>query len=104
MLSSITDSFTDLINKFFKKENSKDIAKERLKLVLVHDRSNVSPEVLDKLRAEIIDVISKYIEIDKEAMEIQLTKTQNEDGDRLMPTLMANIPIKKVKKIATEEQ
>lgn len=90
----------DLINKFFKRENSKEIAKERLKLVLIHDRSNVSPEVLEQLRNEIIEVISKYIEIDKEEMEIQLTKTQTEEGERIVPALVANIPIKGVKNIA----
>lgn len=94
--------FTELINKFFKRENSKDIAKERLKLVLVHDRSNVSPEVLDQMRNEIIEVISKYIEIDREEMDIQLTKTQTDDGERIVPALVANIPIKKVKKFVSE--
>ena len=88
----------ELINKIFKRENSKEIAKERLKLVLIHDRSNVSPEILEKLRNEIIEVISKYIEIDREEMEIQLTKTQTEEGERIVPALVANIPIKSVKK------
>lgn len=91
---------TELLNKFFKKENSKEIAKERLKLVLIHDRSNVSPEILEKLRNEIIEVISKYIDIDRSAMDIQLTKTQTEEGERIVPTLVANIPIKKVKNLA----
>lgn len=88
----------ELINKFFKRENSKDIAKERLKLVLIHDRSNVSPEILEKLKGEIIAVISKYIEIDEEELDIQLTKTQTEEGERIVPALIANIPIKSVKK------
>jgi len=95
--------FTELINRFFKRENSKDIAKERLRLVLVHDRSNVSPEVLDQMRNEIIEVISKYIEIDREEMDIQLTKTQSDDGERIVPALVANIPIKKVKKTISED-
>lgn len=93
-------SITELINKFFKKENSKEIAKERLKLVLIHDRSNVSPEILETLRNEIIDVISKYIEIDRDQMDIQLTKTQTEEGERIVPALIANIPIKSVKHVA----
>ena len=93
----------ELINKFFKKENSKDIAKERLKLVLIHDRSNVSPEILDKLKSEIIAVITKYIEIDEEELDIQLTKTQTEEGERIIPALVANIPIKQVKKTASGE-
>jgi len=90
-------SLMELVTKFLKKENSKEIAKERLKLVLIHDRSNVSPEVLETLRNEIIEVISKYIEIDRDEMDIQLTKTLTEEGERIVPALVANIPIKAVK-------
>lgn len=90
-------SLMELVTKLLKRENSKEIAKERLKLVLIHDRSNVSPEILETLRNEIIEVISKYIEIDKDELDIQLTKTQSEEGERIIPALVANIPIKAVK-------
>ncbi len=90
-------SLMELVTKLLRRENSKDIAKERLKLVLIHDRSNVSPEILETLRNEIIEVISKYIEIDKDELDIQLTKTQSEEGERIIPALVANIPIKAVK-------
>lgn len=93
----------ELINKFFKKENSKEIAKERLKLVLIHDRSNVSPEILEKMKNEIIEVISKYVEIDQEELDIQLTKTQTESGERIIPALVANIPIKCIRNVAKAE-
>lgn len=93
----------EFITKFFKKENSKDIAKERLKLVLIHDRSNVSPEILEQLRNEIIEVISKYVEIDHNELDIQLTKTQTEEGERIVPALVANIPIKSVKHISKQQ-
>lgn len=80
-----------------KKETSKDIAKERLKLVLIHDRSNVSPQFLEMVKSEIIKVIQNYMEIDEETLDIQLTRTTSEDGERFVPALIANIPIKGMK-------
>ena len=80
-----------------KKETSKDVAKERLKLVLIHDRSNVSPQFLEMVKSEIIKVIQNYMEIDEEALDIQLTKTNSDDGERVVPALVANIPIKGMK-------
>ncbi|NLB77893.1 MAG: cell division topological specificity factor MinE [Clostridiaceae bacterium] len=80
-----------------KKETSKDVAKERLKLVLIHDRSNVSPQFLEMVKSEIIKVIQNYMDIDEEALDIQLTKTNSDDGKRVVPALVANIPIKGMK-------
>lgn len=76
---------------------SKDVAKERLQLVLIHDRANVSPEFLEMVKGEIIKVIQHYMEIDESALDIQLTRTKSEEGDRIVPALVANIPIKNVK-------
>lgn len=80
-----------------KKETSKDVAKERLKLVLIHDRSNVSPQFLEMVKCEIIKVIQNYMEIDEDTLDIQLTKTNSDDGERIVPALVANIPIKGMK-------
>lgn len=80
-----------------RKESSKDVAKERLKLVLIHDRANVSPQFLEMVKSEIIKVIQNYMEIDEDALDIQLTKTNSEDGERVVPALVANIPIKGMK-------
>ena len=86
--------------KFFKKtKNSKDVAKERLKLVLIHDRANVSPQFLEMLKSEIIKVITNYMDIDESALDIQLTKTKSEDGKSMVPALYANIPIKNIRSI-----
>lgn len=87
----------DLFKFFRKKELSKDVAKERLKLVLIHDRSNVSPQFLEMVKSEIIRVIQNYMEIDEDALDIQLTKTNSDDGERVVPALVANIPIKSMK-------
>ncbi len=82
----------DILNRFFNKESSKNIAKERLRLVLVHDRANVSPQIMESIRGDIISAISRYLEIDESHMEVDLT---NEDN---MVALTANIPVRKVKR------
>ncbi len=87
----------DLSKLFGKSKSSKDVAKERLKLVLIHDRANVSPEFLEMVKGEIIKVITNYMEVDESALDIQLTRTKSDDGDRVVPALVANIPIKNVK-------
>ena len=61
------------ITDFFKKKSSSDIAKDRLKLVLVSDRASCSPELMQKIRSDIIEVLSKYAEIDKEGIDINIT-------------------------------
>ncbi|MFZ5352945.1 MAG: cell division topological specificity factor MinE [Bacillota bacterium] len=87
----------DLFKMFSKSDHSKDIAKERLKLVLIHDRANVSPQFLEMIKGEIIDVISEYMEIDELGLEIKLTRTKRDTDNSTVPALVANIPIKKMK-------
>lgn len=81
----------------FKKKNSGDIAKDRLKLLLVSDRANCSPEVMEKIKNDIIQVISKYMEIDPEGLDIQITQTESDGDNGTVPALYANIPIKDLK-------
>ena len=81
----------------FKKKNSGDIAKDRLKLLLVSDRANSSPEIMESIKNDIIQVIKKYMEIDTEGLDIQITQTPSEDGHGTVPALFANIPIKDFK-------
>jgi len=87
----------DLFKLFGRNDNSKDIAKERLKLVLIHDRANVSPQFLEMIKGELIKVISDYMEIDENGLEIKLTRTKREFDDSTVPALVANIPIKRMK-------
>lgn len=77
--------------------NSKEKAKERLHLVLMQDRVNVSADFLDLMKQEIIDVIKKYIDIDEAAMDVSFTNKENEDGTQGTPALYANIPILNIK-------
>lgn len=81
----------------FRKKSSSNIAKDRLKLLLVSDRANCSPEIMELIKNDIINVISKYMEIDKEGLEIQITQTESDGKNGFVPALFANIPIKEVK-------
>ena len=83
----------DAIMKLFGKSDkpSREIARDRLKVVLVHDRANISPEVMKLLKDDIIKVISNYMEINQQDMEISLAN----DDDSV--ALVANIPVHKMK-------
>ena len=83
---------------FINKSSSKDIAKDRLKLVLVHDRVNCSTQVLEMLKTDIIRVISNYMEIDEDELDINITETMSEEKGVNVPMLYANIPIKSMHK------
>ena len=82
---------------FFRKKSSGDVAKDRLKLLLISDRSNCSPEIMELIKNDIIKVISKYMEIDCEGLDIQITQTESEGENGRVPALCANIPIKDMK-------
>ncbi len=80
----------DILNKLIgRQQTSATTAKERLQLVLAHDRSDLSPELLDQMRSEILKVVAKYVEIDMEEGAVSL-----ETEDR-MTALVANLPIKR---------
>ena len=96
MKDFLTDFYNKVINFFqtekVEGENTKETAKNRLKLVLMQDRSNLEPETMAQLREELIEVISKYIVIDKESLGLNL------DGDGESMALMLNIPVIRAKK------
>ena len=81
---------------FSNKSKPKDVAKDRLRLILIHDRGDIPTETLDKMRNEILEVLSKYIEIQSDDVEIAVTKSEVIEGDT-GSSLVANIPIKGVK-------
>ena len=95
------ESIMNFLRKMIKKEEqtlkSKDAAKERLHLVLMQDRANVSADFLDLMKQEIIEVIKKYIDIDESTMDVRLTNKENNDGTNGAPALYANIPILNIK-------
>lgn len=99
MFENIINFFKRAGKKEEKKEtsNSKEAAKERLHLVLMQDRANVSADFLELMKQEIIEVIKKYIEVDESAIDVRLTNKENEDGTNGAPALYANIPILNIK-------
>ncbi len=80
------------ITSFFNRRKSREIAKDRLKILLISDRVNCSPEMMEMIKTDIAKVISKYMKIDTQSMEIQISKTDRKGRDKV-PTLYANIPI-----------
>ena len=84
-----------IFDSFFRRRSSGEVAKDRLKLLLVSDRSNCSPETMELIKNDIIKVISKYMEIDSEGLDIQITQNHDESEG---PALYANIPIRELKK------
>lgn len=95
------DIFTDLYNKvlgFFRQsekkdegESAKDVACNRLKFVLMQDRTNLSPELMDRMRKELVELLSKYVEMDKEALELGF----EQEGSQV--ALMLSIPVVRAK-------
>jgi len=87
---------------------SKNKAKERLHLVLMQDRANVSADFLEMMKQEIIEVIKKYIEVEEQEIDVRLTNEVKDDGTTGAPALYANIPIVNIrndmKKEVTEEE
>ena len=97
------ESIMNFFKKLGKTENnketkSKETAKERLHLVLMQDRANVSADFLEMMKQEIIEVIKKYIEVDEKEIDVRLTNEVKDDGTTGAPSLYANIPIVNMKK------
>jgi cell division topological specificity factor len=80
----IMDIFSRL---FGRRKQSKEMAKQRLRLVLVHDRSGVPPELLQTIKNEIITVISRHVWVDRQNIEMKLSHEQGRTR------LVADIPI-----------
>lgn len=97
MFESIVNFFKRLKRAEEKNVPSKDTAKERLHLVLMQDRANVSADFLELMKQEIIEVIKKYIDVEEEAIDVRLTNEIKEDGTTGAPSLYANIPIVNIK-------
>jgi len=97
------DLFANLYSRvvnFFKSteeigEQTKEVARNRLKLVLMQDRTNLTPAVLERMRGELINLLSKYVELDKELLDLNF----EQEGDQM--ALMLSIPVVRAK---TEEE
>ena len=98
IFKKITNKRSENNNQVEKKgPKNKETAKERLHLVLMQDRANVSADFLELMKQEIIGVIKKYIDVDENEIDVKLTNKQNNDGTTGAPALYANIPIRAIK-------
>ena len=79
-----------------KKTESSILAKDRLNLILIHDRMNCSPDLLERIKTDIISVLSKYISFETEEIEITMINSKSENLENELPTICANIPINKI--------
>ena len=85
---------------FFNRKKSSQVAKDRLKLVLIYDRAGTTnnDDMINMMKRDIMQVISKYVEIDEQEFEIDFKNVQNEEAG-VSSQLVANIPIRKIKKM-----
>lgn len=86
----------ELLQRIFGRDSlksSKSVAQERLRLVLMHDRLDLSPQVLEELRSDLMNVIKDYMVIDENEMEINL------EQDKKCVALVANIPVVRMKRV-----
>ena len=90
--------FAELYNKLLglfrqaeEEGNSKDVARNRLRVVLMQDRTNLTPQLLEKMRGELVELLSKYLEMDKDALELNL----DQDGEQM--ALALSIPVIRAK-------
>ncbi len=97
--------FAELYNKllgFFRQaeeeESAKDVACNRLRVVLMQDRTNLTPQLLERMRGELVELLSKYLEMDKEALELNL----DQEGEQM--ALMLSIPVIRAKDEAEIEK
>lgn len=88
-----------MLKVFQKDEPSKDVAKDRLKMVLISDRINCNDEVIEMIRRDVIIILSKYLDVDEASFELHITSTERNGITK--PMLNANIPINNIKNRAS---
>lgn len=91
---------TEILERLFsgQKSNSRGQVKQRLKFILAHDRAALTPKMMEDLRREILEVVSKYVDLDEDGLDFTL------ESDNRMTALIANLPIRKVKNNTSEER
>jgi cell division topological specificity factor len=85
--------FVEMLFPWNNNANSRNRAKSRLKLIIAHDRACINPDMMTAMREEILDVVARYVEVDREEMEFTLS------NDQRMTSLTANLPIRQIKRL-----
>lgn len=80
------------------KESSSSVAKDRIKIILESDRLSMAPARMDQLKKDLMEVLAKYVEYDKDNIMISVDRQPENTDDDVMAVLIANAPIKKVKR------
>ncbi len=91
IFAEIYNKILGLFGQSTQREDSKDVAVNRLRLVLMQDRTNLTPEIMQRMRKELIELLSKYVELDKEALELNF----EQEGEQM--ALMLSIPVVRAK-------
>jgi cell division topological specificity factor len=88
----------NLLDRFFNRHNagSKEDAKSRLKILLVHDQVDLTPSQMQAMKAEILDVIARYCEVDRERVDVRLEKADNG------VSVVSSVPVRRVTQRAAE--
>ena len=73
--------------------DSRNHAKSRLKLIIAHDRASINPDMMEAMQKEILEVVARYVEVDREETQFKLS------NDQRMTSLTANLPIRQIKRI-----
>ncbi len=92
MLNTIK-RFLEMLFPWNNNANSRNHAKSRLKLIIAHDRASINPDMMESMREEILDVVARYVEVNRDEMQFSLS------NDQRMTSLTANLPIRQIKRI-----